>query len=92
MKGLMVVLLAIALFFSGALYGIDKNQEKENGAVETNAAPSVQDTTSHPECDAPVVEEDIPWISQLAGGIGEGVAVSFNGIVLILSEVLSAGS
>lgn len=92
MKGLVAVLLAIALFFAGALYGIEKNQEKENGVVHTEAAPVVHDPERTTECSSPVVEEDIPWISQLAGGIGEGVAVSFNGIVLVLSEVLSAGS
>lgn len=92
MKGLLVIVLAVALFFAGALYGIEKNQEKESAVEKTAPVHSSYDSAASAECETLEVEEDVPWISQLAGGIGEGVAVSFNGFVLVLSEVLSAGS
>lgn len=89
MKGIVLLVLAIALFFLGALYGIEKNQQKETDGVVVELTPSAHDLGEKGDCESYVKEEKVPWISRLAGGIGEGIAVSFNGIVLIFTEVLS---
>ncbi|MBH0229930.1 hypothetical protein LCL89_01380 [Halobacillus yeomjeoni] len=89
MKWIAAILVCASLFIFGALYGIEKNNlkqgetpvhivEKSEGVAATNCSP-------------PPASEDFPWIVELAGGLGEGVAFTFNGVVLVLSEMIQAG-
>ncbi|WP_079479609.1 hypothetical protein [Halobacillus salinus] len=87
MKGIVLIVLAVALFFSGALYGIEKNQQKETGDVPVEV--TSPDTRDEQDCLPPESNESVPWISRLAEGIGEGIAVTFNGIVVVFSEMFS---
>ncbi|MCA1009736.1 hypothetical protein [Halobacillus halophilus] len=88
MKWLLAILLSGTLFVAGSLYGIEKNQEKEKEHApivqekETEESPVV-----HP-CSPPETTEAIPFIVKVAAGIGEGVAASFNGIILVLAEFI----
>lgn len=93
LKWLVVLIIGAALFISGAFYGIDKNNEK---LKEITPAVKVQEqeksSSSADDC-RPVTETtDYPWIVEVAGGIGEGVAATFNGILLVLSEIIHSGA
>ncbi|ARI77008.1 hypothetical protein [Halobacillus mangrovi] len=91
LKWLIALIIGGALFILGAFYGIDKNNEKLEEITPTvkvqekekEKAPSSAD-----DC-RPVTETtDYPWIVEIAGGIGEGVAATFNGVLLVLSEII----
>ncbi|MYL47901.1 hypothetical protein GLV98_00300 [Halobacillus litoralis] len=104
MKWLAGGLIVVIVFVTGAFYGIDKTNEKldDRPAVVTTqkSEPEVdhrveeQPTTSPASndfCAPPKLDAKAPWISQLAGGMGEGVASSFNGVIVVLSEIIQAG-
>ncbi|MCA0970023.1 hypothetical protein LCM20_05435 [Halobacillus litoralis] len=86
MKWIVLVVMAAALFFTGALYGIEKNQQKETEAVKVEA-PQPQ-VASSGECAPSESEAGAPFITQIAEGIGELVKGVFNGIVLVFSELM----
>lgn len=105
MKWMAAVLLVIIVFVAGALYGIEKNNEKLNDKPWVVTTQQDQPTHREPEgrvkhdgtsteayCAPPKREENVPWISKLAGGVGEGVATSFNGVIVILSEIIQSGA
>jgi hypothetical protein len=104
-KWMAAVLLVIVVFVTGALYGIDKNNQKLNDQPVVVTAEQDQPSHREPEkrikddgtsteayCAPPEREEKVPWISKLAGGVGEGVATSFNGVIVVLSEIIQSGS
>lgn len=99
------VLVVIIVFVAGALYGIEKNNEKLNDQPMIVTPEQDQPPRPEPEekikhggtkieayCPPPGREERVPWISQLAGGVGEGVATSFNGLIVVFSEIIQSGS
>ncbi|MBX0358777.1 hypothetical protein [Halobacillus sp. Nhm2S1] len=104
MKWLAGGLIVVVVFITGAFYGINKTNEKldDRPAVVTiekaeqevdhrveeqiSSSPGTDDFCAPPKIDA-----GAPWISQLAGGMGEGVASSFNGVIVVLSEIIQAG-
>ncbi|ASF39962.1 hypothetical protein CEH05_12775 [Halobacillus halophilus] len=88
MKWLLAILLSGTLFVAGSLYGIDKSQEKEiePASIVQEKVPE-KSSAVHP-CSPPETIEDIPFIVKVAAGIGEGVAASFNGIILVLAEFI----
>lgn len=104
MKGMAVLLMLVVVFVLGALYGIDKNNEKrayEPAVVTVQPDPVKRETADLKKeegqeiedvsCIPPYPKENIPWISKLAGGLGEGVAMSFNGVIVFLAEIIQAG-
>lgn len=104
MKWLLGGFIVIIVFVTGAFYGIDKTNEKldDGPAVVTTqkSEPEVdhragEQTSPSPGsndfCAPPKIDPDAPWISQLAGGMGQGVASSFNGVIVVLSEIIQAG-
>ncbi|WLR46214.1 hypothetical protein LC065_11430 [Halobacillus litoralis] len=104
MKWLAGGLIVVIVFVTGAFYGIDKTNEKlddrpiveapEKSEQELDHRVEEQTSTS-PDSDdfcAPLkIDSDAPWISRLAGGLGKGVASSFNGVIVVLSEIIQAG-
>ncbi|WP_281975945.1 hypothetical protein [Halobacillus litoralis] len=108
MKWIAGVLLVGAVFIAGAFYGIDKNNEKtkeEPVVVTTQPEPDPErragqkpekeariENSAENHCAPPYIEDEVPWISRLAGGVGEGIAVSFNGVIVVLSEMIQSGS
>lgn len=104
MKWMAAVLVIIIVFVAGALYGIEKNNEKlyDQPMVVTpeqdpQPRPESKEKIKHEAipteayCPPPEREERVPWISQLAGGVGEGVATSFNGLIVVFSEIIQSG-
>lgn len=99
MKWLLAIVLCGSLFVGGSLYGIEKNQEKEKSepAVAESAEQEVPNKaqaegSKGEECEPPEKEEEIPWIVSIASGLGEGIASTFNGIILIFTEFIHAGA
>lgn len=92
MKWLVIIILAMGMFISGALYGIDKNQEKERDVLVTSDNETFSKKNQITNACEPQrsPEEKPPWITQLAEGMGEAVAISFNGILVIVSEFFSS--
>ncbi|MBN8236690.1 hypothetical protein JF544_15630 [Halobacillus kuroshimensis] len=108
MKGLAGLIILFGVFVAGALYGVEKNNEKfdeaapvhqervEEEKVETESGQTSSQTTEQiptdeKDCRPSFQEEDVPWITRLAAGIGEGVAVTFNGLIVVASEIIQAG-
>ncbi|MYL19832.1 hypothetical protein GLW04_08035 [Halobacillus litoralis] len=106
MKGLAGLIILFGVFIAGALYGIEKNNEKLDEAVSVHQPEEVEEkaedrqsptgTTeqiyaAERDCHPSSQPEDVPWITRLAAGIGEGVAVTFNGLIVIASEIIQAG-
>ncbi|MGI8316087.1 hypothetical protein [Halobacillus mangrovi] len=94
LKWLIGLIIGAALFISGAFYGIDKNNEKlEEITPAVKVQEKEQEEASSADDCRPVTENtDYPWIVEIAGGIGEGVAATFNGILLVLSEIIHSGA
>ncbi|MFZ0370336.1 MAG: hypothetical protein WAM07_12155 [Halobacillus sp.] len=88
MKWLVAILLSGALFVAGSLYGIDKSQEKEIEPTPIVQEKEPKKSAAVDPCSPPETIEDIPFIVKVAAGIGEGVAASFNGIILVLAEFI----
>ncbi|GEN52012.1 hypothetical protein [Halobacillus faecis] len=104
MKWLAGGLIVVVVFITGAFYGIDKTNEKldDRPAVVTTEKSEqeidhrVEEQPSPPPgtddfCAPPKIDTGPPWISQLAGEMGQGVASSFNGVIVVLSEIIQAG-
>ncbi|MEC3883167.1 hypothetical protein VKA52_05415 [Halobacillus sp. HZG1] len=104
MKWLVGGFIVVIVFVTGAFYGIDKTNEKldDRPAVVTTQKPHQEadhrvekQVLAAPEsddfCSPPKIEVEAPWISQLAGGMGKGVASTFNGVIVVLSEMIQAG-
>ncbi|MGP4074462.1 hypothetical protein [Halobacillus sp. K22] len=88
MKWLLAILLGVALFVAGSLYGIEKNQEKERENSPVVHEEEVKKPAAADRCSPPETMEDVPFIVKVAAGMGEGVAASFNGIILVLAEFI----
>lgn len=106
MKGLAGLIILFGVFIAGALYGIEKNNETFDEAVpvhqerveeekaaseQTSSQTTKQSPSDEKDCHPSFQEEDVPWITLLAAGIGEGVAVTFNGLIVVASEIIQAG-
>ncbi|WP_226583176.1 hypothetical protein [Halobacillus litoralis] len=105
MRWLIGIILIGAVFIAGALYGIEQNNDKLDeqrpsavtADVKLQEPPKAQEKEDEPKtaecrCTPPEIEETIPWISQFALGIGEGVALIFNGVIVVLAGIIQAGS
>ncbi|CDQ18055.1 hypothetical protein SAMN05192559_102204 [Halobacillus karajensis] len=105
MKGMAAIVMILIVFVAGALYGIDKNNEKAHeqpDMVVTEQDASNEDSKitkedkDHPKedsiCAPPPMESNGPWVTKLAEGLGNGVASGFNGVIVVLSEIIQAGS
>ncbi|SDP56330.1 hypothetical protein [Halobacillus aidingensis] len=104
MKWLAGGLIVIIVFVTGAFYGIDKTNEKLDDRPAVVTTPISEQEVDHSVekqtsispgsddfCASPNIESGAPWISKLAGGMGQGVASSFNGVIVVLSEIIQAG-
>ncbi|MGR9049308.1 hypothetical protein ACQ4XT_11825 [Halobacillus faecis] len=104
MKWLAGGLIIVIVFVTGTFYGIEKTNEKldDRPAVVTPEKPEQEvdhrveeQTSTLPDsgdfCAPLTIDSDAPWISRLAGGMGKGVASSFNGVIVVLSEIIQAG-
>lgn len=91
MKWILAAIVCGSLFIAGALFGIEKNSEKLED-TQTVVVQEKEKRGTDDQCAPPSQDGEYPWIVQVAGGIGEGVAATFNGIVLILSEFIHSGS
>jgi hypothetical protein len=92
LKWFVILIMGAVLFITGAFYGIDKNNEKLADAPTVKVREQEKPSQPEGQCRAVTEQEDYPWIVEVAGGIGEGVSATFNGILLVLSEMIHSSS
>ncbi|KHE71193.1 hypothetical protein [Halobacillus sp. BBL2006] len=92
LKWFAIMIIGAVLFITGAFYGIDKNNEKLADAPTVKVKEQEEPSHSEGHCRPVTEQDDYPWIVEVAGGIGEGVSATFNGILLVLSEMIHSSS